>query len=236
MVAMSKPMRADYGVDSLIVAPGDVNRDPRIQSMEIPGELVQIVLTVIDEGAAPIVGAEARVLGHPSASPLRSDADGRIVIACIEMPIAVKVGAFGYRDVVMRDLESDSRVSLGHGVPVRFVTTAAVCGREPRYQLGLRVSYGAGHADEGMPIHAYSTPEATLWFDVHGELARRLPGPGEYRLTPFVRVETDGPPVVADVSLTEPTVIVRDEDPLQTFVVDVPADVLLATVSRLAGR
>ncbi len=221
----------------LRVVPGETNRDPRIQGIAVPADFKEIALTIVDEGSAPLSNANARVRGSGQRKPFFADDSGRIVVRCTALPVDVTVTAVGYRDSEMHDLASDHLIVLRRGILVRFVTSVQTCGRDPTYQLGLRVCYGSGSRDEGRPVDAYSLREDLVWFGSDGVLERRLPGPGEYRLTPILRVVSDGNPIIADLPIVpEPTVTLREEKQAQWVSIDVPRDLVTKTVSHLAGR
>ena len=216
-------------VEDLWIASGEVNRDPRIQGLSIPCGRHKLTFVVTGELHDPITGAAVEGVGFRN---VLTDDRGVAVLRPAELPVDVRVTAFGYRNVRLTDVREDREVVLTEGLRIRLVTDARPIGRDPAYHLGFFVYHVDERGHRGPPVYGRSLPYDRMYFDARGEALLPMPGSGTYVVEPRVHVGSKdnvgrGGRLPLEPS---PRITVLDTEELQTFRIVIPQHVLEATV------
>lgn len=90
---VSEPVRQ---WDQLLVDAGDVNRDPRLQDVELDGLVTTVPLEVVDPGGAPVSGARVKPVGTEAWASWTSLSGGLGSLAVMELPSEVLFQAEGF--------------------------------------------------------------------------------------------------------------------------------------------
>ncbi|MGE3175706.1 MAG: hypothetical protein AB7O97_23990 [Planctomycetota bacterium] len=181
-------------VPQVLVRPGEVTEDPRLQGVVIPALPDRLTLRVVDRDGQPIARATARLAGAGRGGETRADPDGRIALPAPGAPVDLVVEAFGFRPATLRAVDRDQDVVLRPGLAaVLRCRGAPAHAEDPRYDLGLRF-YGpldptAAPTNRRPMLWPDTTPLDHLFFDADGALRMRFPAPGRYVAEPFVFVQ-----------------------------------------------
>lgn len=212
-------------IDGLVVVAGSESTDPRLDPLDLRTFLPTVALTIVDrEGASvpdPVIllpGASSG--GLESAHPGR---DGeRWLVQGSPLPLRIRVEAPGFRTQELAAVDSDRRVVLERGIPVRleFVgdLPALPAGWELRGQL-MRQAFGASADGPARRTRLRETSFALT----DGKAELWLAEPSGYLFTFLVSQDSrmrnssfwDEP---------QPVVEIRDDGTLQAFELRAPSE------------
>ncbi len=218
--------------ERVVVKPGEINRDPRLQNLVVPrGGLSAFTLTVVDEKGRPV---QVRIgVGEGKKTSYRVSRNGIVRITTLRPAVDVSIQADGHRTVRLKGVSADRKVTLRMGLKVRFTTRALAGGNNPLWRLGLFFGKGAVPEEHGS-IESKARP-----FTRHGELDVLLPGLGIYRPTVCLIEHRKGESVSHPLVGVNPVNIdVVDQDARQYFEINVPEQLLLSVIdkARREGR
>ncbi|MEE8468589.1 MAG: hypothetical protein V3T22_09045, partial [Planctomycetota bacterium] len=218
-------------VEDLQIVGGTVNRDPRIQEMSILGNTTKLTLRVHDESHDPIARAAVEIAGLHHAL---TDRQGVATLRPAELPIDVRVTAFGYRDVHLDAVQEDRVVVLTKGLQVRLVTDAKPIGIDPTYHLGFSIYHVHEQGHRSSRIYGRSIHYDRMYFDAAGEALLPMPGPGIYEVVPRVYLDRgDGVGRGARLPIDpSPRITVLEMEDLQSFIIVIPERALESAVRR----
>ena len=139
-------------VEDVAVVAGELNRDPRLQNVDLGRFLSARVVTVLDEHDAPI--RKARIGARPKSDAagafvsFETGPDGRAAVVMPAGPVEVVVASGGYRSVVLPAVTEDVTVRLRKATP-RPVTVRLADGVVPprapfRLEVELRMLASPG--------------------------------------------------------------------------------------------
>ena len=168
-------------IEGLLVRAGETCRDPRIQNLFVDNPFQTLRIRVVDRSSTPLKGAVAGVQDGGTYRQTVSGADGVCHVRVENLPIDLRLAAFGYRTQKLLGVDSDREVLLEAGLPIRL-RVRIVPSRE---ELEFGLSAWLKVVDETGEVlgSAWGTEnaDADLGLDEHGELAVRVPYVGTYQ-------------------------------------------------------
>ena len=223
-------------VEDLIVVPGQVNRDPRIQGMEVRGSVQKLEVRVVDAEGKPIERASVSVTGIAEGQSSTTGRDGRLVLRLASLPVNLHVTAFGYRPETRKNVETAQRIRLRGALRVKLRTAARPHGKDPEYRLGFYLFHVDQKGRRGGKAYGYVFPWDREYFDAEGEARVPLPSPGVYELVPRVYVpgkDNVGRGGYVDLK-PHPRFTVRETPELQEFEIPIPQGFVDTAVKKYA--
>ena len=104
-----------FVVDDVVVRPGEVNRDPRLQKIPLAKLFKSRVVTVVDQDGKPLRNAQvgARPAGESgSFTNFTTGSDGKSVVVTPDAAVDLVVALKGYRAETVANVTADTTVKL----------------------------------------------------------------------------------------------------------------------------
>jgi hypothetical protein len=179
-------------IEDVVVKAGEINRDPRLQEIDVSAFVSSRIVTVVDESEKPIEDAkvvaaegegESRNLTKSETGP-----DGRATVATRAATVEIIVARKGYRAVKLPRVTGDVTVTLRKGKPltVTIRLAASVALPPAPYTIGVNLQWLCG-LDEPRPKDAdFLDPRtdhsASAEFDAERTVTREVQTPGVYEV------------------------------------------------------
>ena len=106
-------------VNDVVVTAGEINRDPRLQDVDVSAFLSSRTVTVVDEADKPIENAEVAATeeGSNRFTTVETGADGRAVVTSRGKTVEVVVARAGYRAIKLVRVTGDVKATLEKSAP-----------------------------------------------------------------------------------------------------------------------
>ncbi len=198
-------------IPNVVIEPGEVSRDPRLQGIDLRGLRI-IVLKVVDEHGKNAAGIAVgvREAGAASWASVVTGPSGRAAAVTSVGVIDIEVQEGGYRRERMTSIRSDQVIKLSRGIStmLSFDLSEQELGEQySAFEVAARLVRVEGGASFSSP------PQSALSVVKDGVTTELLvPVAGRYRVEVIVRVH-DGPPLqMRKVREVEPGEIeIRDD-------------------------
>jgi hypothetical protein len=209
-------------------------RDPRLDPLDLRGQLFSVTLRIVDVHDDPVTGAWV-VLSSPDGESNRSDDSslGKLVkfgFVCGASGCDVRAGAPGMREVRLNAVKTDTTIVLTRGPSVRLELAQANPVAPPDQLAALLVPDDyptASGADYGSPTR----------FDSDGAARFASSVVGRARVVLFlIERNTDGPRSISLPARSPQIVEVRDQSDEQTISVVLDPGDLEAARQRRNGK
>jgi hypothetical protein len=178
-------------VTGVMVRPGEITRDPRLQKVELREKGKLVYLTVVDVEGRPITSAEAADMSDPATGAQAHGSvvrgrDGRIRMILPNAPSDVVVGASGYRRTVAPSVDSDREVVLVKGLAVKVLVTGDALAGLPEgasLRATLTFSDAAGNRSKVRPADLPGRSSGAVLDASTSSGTILVADPGRYRLS-----------------------------------------------------
>ena len=116
---VGKDGEALLAVNDVVVTAGEINRDPRLQDVDVSAFLSSRIVTVVDEADTPIENAEVAATeeGSNRFTTVKTGADGKAVVSARGKTVEVVVARAGYRAVKLVRVTGDVKATLEKSAP-----------------------------------------------------------------------------------------------------------------------
>jgi hypothetical protein len=186
----ASPAAALLVVDDIVVRPGEVNRDPRLQKIALGKLLQSRVVTVVDQDGRPLRNAQigARPAGKSgSFANSTTGPDGKSVVATAAATVDLVVALKGYRAETVTEVTADKTVTLRKTSPKRVTVRLPedVEIPAPPFYLGVSLNWiGTSKPSDGFE---WSDPRnrnaETVFFGADRTATLDVDSPGTYLAT-----------------------------------------------------
>ena len=187
-------------IHGLRILPGETERDPRLQGIDLRGMLMDVELTLLGPAGDPVADAQVMLRAGPDASEVAgnhaSDRRGRVRILGLRRPLTADISHPGLRAVRVPGIAADRTIELGPGLPVRLRLVRDGTLPDPPLVLGARFAFRGAPPDAkdgARPLHGPAFV-STDDFDAAGEVRAILDRPGRYWVHATLRDESASAP------------------------------------------
>jgi len=183
-------------VDDVLIAPGGVTRDQRLQQIDLRGLVRQIEVEVIGAmGSGPPDGHVAILEGDDGESPPRHLVlrDGHASFITTRPAVDLEVHAVGYLTAALENVRDDASITMQPGIPVHIRLPEGI--NPPNHPMELRVRLAPtflGDRPHEEYLYSGDGRSRTQWgswsrghapsLNPNGETTLFLPAPGSYEV------------------------------------------------------
>ena len=168
-----------FHIQNVIVTPGKVRRDPRLQRIDLRSLIHVVTIRVVNREGKPIQNAVVDVFNQLKSSKLTGD-NGSVSLSYIGPSFKAVVHKHGYRMVEVNGVDSDRAIVMEPGLPIRIrLDTPLVLPPDLKGVLIVRYRSRIGKKDlPVIPSHTFAqlNPE-------DGFVDMNLEAPGIYSVT-----------------------------------------------------
>ena len=180
-------------MNDVVVTAGEINRDPRLQDVDVSAFLSSRTVTVVDEADKPIEKARVAATeeGSNRFTTVETGADGRAVVTSRGKTVEVVVAREGYRAVKLVRVTGDVRATLEKSAPKPVTSAWTTRSRRlPKSRRSRSPSSGSADPTSGRPRRPRgATQERTPTGHVRRGSHRARPDPEPGHLRSPTRVE-----------------------------------------------